>query len=72
MLYRELSAEEYADLEGRILYEDNHILAINKRVGEITQGDKTGDECLAELMKAYIAERDGKIAELESKLADVV
>ncbi len=60
MIYRQLTAEEYADLEGRILYEDNHILAINKRVGEITQGDKTGDECLPERYKAFIAQRDGK------------
>ncbi len=60
MIYRKLSAQEYADLEGRILYEDNHILAINKRVGEITQGDKTGDECVADAYKAFIAQRDGK------------
>ncbi len=48
------------DMQGRILYEDNHILVINKKVGEITQGDKTGDECLAEKYKAFIAMRDGK------------
>ena len=60
MIYRKLTAEEYADLEGRILYEDNHILAVNKRVGEITQGDKTGDECLADTYKAFLATRDGK------------
>lgn len=44
----------------RILYEDNHILAINKLVGEIIQGDKTGDEPLSELLKRYIKERDAK------------
>lgn len=60
MEYRELSEAEYADLESRILYEDNHILAVNKKVGEITQGDKTGDECLAEAYKAFIAVRDNK------------
>ena len=60
MEYRQLTAEECADIQSRILYEDNHLLIVNKKVGEITQGDKTGDECLAELMKAYIAERDGK------------
>ena len=48
------------DTQERILYEDNHILVINKKVGEITQGDKTGDECLAEKYKAFIAMRDGK------------
>lgn len=60
MEYRQLNAQEYNDLESRILYEDNHILIVNKKVGEITQGDKTGDECLAESYKAFIAQRDGK------------
>lgn len=60
MEYRTLSKEEFNDLESRILYEDNHILAVNKKVGEIVQGDKTGDECLADTYKAFIAQRDGK------------
>ena len=41
MIYRQLSTEEYTDLMSRILYEDNHILVVNKMVGEIVQGDKT-------------------------------
>lgn len=60
MTYRTLGKEEYADIEGRILYEDNHLLIFNKRVGELVQGDKTGDECLAETLKAFIAQRDSK------------
>lgn len=60
MEYRQLTEWEYNDLEGRILYEDNHILVVNKKVGEITQGDKTGDECLADSYKAFIAQRDAK------------
>lgn len=60
MLYRTMAANELEDLSSRILYEDNHILVFNKRVGEIVQGDKTGDECLAETLKAFIAQRDGK------------
>lgn len=60
MFYRELREEESSSIKSRILYEDNHILAINKLPGEITQGDKTGDECLAETLKAYIAARDSK------------
>ena len=60
MEYRRLAAEEFGDLSSRILYEDNHILIFNKRAGEIVQGDKTGDECLAETLKAFIAHRDGK------------
>lgn len=43
-----------------IIYEDNHIIAVNKRPGEIVQGDKTGDEPLSETLKAFIKERDCK------------
>lgn len=58
--YREMSPEEFGDIESRILYEDNHLLLLNKRTGEIVQGDKTGDEPLSETLKAFIAQRDGK------------
>lgn len=37
-----------------VLYEDNHIIAVNKRPSDIVQGDKTGDETLSDLVKAYI------------------
>ena len=60
MIYKELPAELFEDIASRILYEDNHVLIINKRVGEIVQGDKTGDEPLSETLKAFIAQRDGK------------
>ena len=60
MEYRELTEQEYRDLQSRILYEDNHLLVVNKRCGEIVQGDKTGDETLADAYKAFIARRDGK------------
>lgn len=60
MAYRTLPDWEFNDISSRILYEDNHILIINKRIGEIVQGDKTGDECLAETLKAFIAQRDCK------------
>lgn len=40
-----------------ILFEDNHILVINKRPSQIVQGDKTGDQPLSELLKEYIKER---------------
>jgi len=60
MEYRELSDQEYEELSGRILYEDNHILIVNKKCGDIVQGDKTGDESLADKYKAFIAERDAK------------
>ena len=60
MEYRILSAHEMQDIASRIIYEDNHLLVIDKKVGEIVQGDKTGDEPLSETLKAFIASRDGK------------
>ncbi len=38
----------------QVLYEDNHIIAINKRPGDIVQGDKTGDTPLSDIVKKYI------------------
>lgn len=43
-----------------ILYEDNHIIIINKAAGEIVQGDKTGDKSLCDTMKQYIKEKYAK------------
>lgn len=43
-----------------IIYEDNHLLAINKKSGELVQGDKTGDSSLNELLKEFIKTRDSK------------
>lgn len=60
MEYRRLDPGEFEDLSSRILHEDNHLLVFNKAPGEIVQGDKTGDECLAETLKAFIAQRDSK------------
>lgn len=39
------------------LYEDNHIIIVSKRSGEIVQGDKTGDEPLSETVRQYIKEK---------------
>lgn len=44
----------------QVIYEDNHIIAINKRVGDIVQGDKTGDIPLSEIVKQYISEKHNK------------
>lgn len=38
----------------QIIYEDNHLIAVNKRAGDIVQGDKTGDKPLSEVVKSYI------------------
>ena len=40
-----------------MLYEDNHLLVVNKRPGDIIQGDKTGDVPLSEIAKQYIANK---------------
>ncbi len=60
MEYRNLPKEEYDGLHDRILYEDNHLIIVNKLPGEIVQGDKTGDEPLSDTLKAFIAQRDAK------------
>ena len=44
----------------QVIYEDNHIIIVNKQPGEIVQGDKTGDRTLADDVKAYIKERYAK------------
>ena len=44
----------------RILYEDNHLIVVNKLPSEIVQGDKTGDVCLLDDVKAYIKEKYDK------------
>ena len=47
-----------------VLYEDNHIIAVNKTCNEIVQGDKTGDIPLSEIVKAYIKEKYKKPGEV--------
>lgn len=40
-----------------VIYEDNHLLCVAKRPGEIVQGDKTGDEPMSEALKAWLKEK---------------
>ena len=40
-----------------VLYEDNHLIIVNKRAGDIVQGDKTGDTPLSEIVKEYLKEK---------------
>lgn len=47
-----------------ILYEDNHLLIVNKRVSQIVQGDKTGDVSMDRLLKDFIKKRDNKPGEV--------
>ncbi len=44
----------------QVIYEDNHLIIVNKESGEIVQGDKSGDEPLSELVKAYIKKKYNK------------
>lgn len=48
----------------QVLYEDNHIIVVNKRVGDIVQGDKTGDKPLSDVVKEYIKEKYHKPGEV--------
>ena len=44
----------------QVLYEDNHMIVVNKRAGDIVQGDKTGDKPLSDVVKEYIAKKYNK------------
>ena len=46
--------------KSRILFEDNHIIVLNKRVSEIVQGDKTGDMPLVDELKDYLKKKYNK------------
>ena len=48
----------------QILHEDNHIIVVNKRVGDIVQGDKTRDKPLSEVVKEYIKDKYNKPGEV--------
>lgn len=48
----------------QILHEDNHIIVVNKRVGDIVQGDKTGDKPLSDVVKEYIKYKHNKPGEV--------
>ena len=49
-----------ADISERVLYEDNHIIIVNKLSGEIVQGDKTGDRTILDDVKLYLKEKYSK------------
>jgi len=48
----------------KVIYEDNHIIIVNKQSGEIVQGDKTGDRPLSDIVKQYIKEKYQKPGEV--------
>lgn len=53
-----------SSIERDILFEDNHLIILNKRPSDIIQGDKTGDRPVGELLKDYIREKYGKPGEV--------
>lgn len=59
-----MTTQQPQNLPPRILYEDNHLLIFNKLPSEIVQGDKTGDQPLVEILKAYIKEKYSKPGEV--------
>ena len=48
----------------QILHEDNHLIVVNKRVGDLVQGDKTGDKPLSDIVKEYIKDKYNKPGEV--------
>ncbi|WP_295334780.1 RluA family pseudouridine synthase [Flavobacterium sp.] len=48
----------------QVLHEDNHLIVVNKRVGDIVQGDKTGDKPLSDVVKEYIKKKYNKPGEV--------
>lgn len=56
----EIQHSHYDITDNDVLYEDNHLIAINKRAGDIVQVDDTGDEPLDEKVKRYIAQKYNK------------
>ena len=52
------------ELKERIVYEDNHLIAVNKKAGWLVQGDKTGDESLVDSLKQYIKDTYNKPGEV--------
>ncbi len=53
-------AKKEKEVPLRVIYEDNHLIAINKKSGDIVQADKTGDETLPDKIKEYIKEKYNK------------
>ena len=52
--------QKIKDFEEQIIFEDNHILVINKKNSQIVHGDKTGDDSLVDFIKDYLREKYNK------------
>lgn len=58
MINNEIREQEMSKVN--VIYEDNHLIAVNKRAGDLTQKDKTGDLSLIEYVKSYIKKKYNK------------
>ena len=52
------------NIEAQVLYEDNHLIIVNKLAGQLIQGDKSGDTPLLELIKHYLKVKYNKPGEV--------
>jgi 23S rRNA pseudouridine1911/1915/1917 synthase len=56
-----LSKKQHSTVDNlQVLFEDNHLIIVNKRPGDIVQGDKTGDRPLSETVKAFLKKKHNK------------
>ena len=56
-----MSKKEHSTINNlQVLFEDNHLIVINKRPGDIVQGDKTGDQPLSDTVKAFLKKKYNK------------
>ena len=60
MLKTLISLIKMSNIKLQVLFEDNHLIAINKQSGDIIQGDKTGDEPLSEKVKKFLKKKYNK------------
>ncbi len=55
-----MQAEAYNSINSQVIYEDNHIIILNKHSSQIVQSDKTGDICLSDIVKEYLKHKYDK------------
>ena len=56
----------------KVVYEDNHLIVVNKRAGDIVQGDKTGDKPLSDVVKSYLKENKEIFNKIETQVKELL
>lgn len=64
MIYKNRQFRYGEGMNLKILYEDNHVIAVNKDPGTLSQGDRSGEPSLVEIVKGYIKKKYGKPGEV--------